>query len=155
MAPQWLMENLVIAKQAADLHTDYFAQRVLFDYLQHNDLDRHIETITRVYGGQRDAMLAAIHRHLPAAVEYTEPDGGMFLWLTLPDRVSSMRLFEIAIRARVAFVPGHPFYIGRSWSDTLRLNFSCVDEAAIDTGVSRLAAALDRLGAQDPAVASG
>lgn len=141
-APDRLMEKLVIAKQASDLHTDYFAQRVLYQFLQDNDLDAHIARITAVYGRQRDAMVRAIAQHFPAAVRATRPEGGMFLWLTLPEGLSSMRLFEQAIKDKVAFVPGHPFYIGRAWTNDLRLNFSCVDEHSIAVGIERLARAL-------------
>ncbi len=138
VAPDRLMEKLIIAKQASDLHTDYFAQRVLFQYLQDNDLDGHIAHITEVYGRQRDAMVREIQQHFPADVRSTQPEGGMFLWVTLPEGVSSMGLFERAIAEKVAFVPGHPFYIGRSWTNDLRLNFSCVDELTIATGIERL-----------------
>lgn len=143
VAPDRLMEKLVIAKQASDLHTDFFAQRVLFQYLQDNDLDAHIARITEVYGRQRDAMVSAIAQHFPAEVRSTQPEGGMFLWVTLPEGLSSMRLFERAIKEQVAFVPGHPFYIGRAWTNDLRLNFSCVDEATIATGIARLARVLE------------
>lgn len=138
VAPDRLMEKLIIAKQASDLHTDYFAQRVLYQYLVDNDLDAHIERITEVYGRQRDAMVSAIARHFPAEVHATRPEGGMFLWVTLPEGLSSMALFERAIAEKVAFVPGHPFYIGRAWTNDLRLNFSCVDKATIATGIERL-----------------
>ncbi|KAA3628624.1 MAG: PLP-dependent aminotransferase family protein [Proteobacteria bacterium] len=142
VAPDRLMEKLVIAKQASDLHTDFFAQRVLYQYLQDNDLDAHIARITEVYGRQRDAMVQAIENHFPAGVHATRPEGGMFLWVTLPEGVSSMHLFEQAIRDKVAFVPGHPFYIGRTWTNDLRLNFSCVDDKSIAIGIERLARAL-------------
>ncbi len=143
VAPDRLMEKLVIAKQASDLHTDYFAQRVLYQFLQDNDLDAHIRRITEVYGRQRDAMVRAIDEHFPSDVRATQPEGGMFLWVTLPEGLSSMRLFEQAIKDKVAFVPGHPFYIGRAWTNDLRLNFSCVDEATIATGIERLARVLE------------
>ncbi|GAB4356067.1 MAG: PLP-dependent aminotransferase family protein [Gammaproteobacteria bacterium] len=142
VAPDRLMEKLVIAKQASDLHTDYFAQRVLYQYLMDNDLDAHIARITEVYGRQRDAMVEQIRKHFPGSVSSTRPEGGMFLWMTLPQGVSSMALFERAIAEKVAFVPGHPFYIGRDWTNDLRLNFSCVDEAAIAQGIERLGEAL-------------
>jgi len=142
VAPDRLMEKLVIAKQASDLHTDYFAQRVLYQYLLDNDLDAHIARITDVYGRQRNAMVEAIAKSFPPEVRATHPEGGMFLWVTLPEGISSMRLFEAAIKDKVAFVPGHPFYIARRWTNDLRLNFSCVDESTIRTGIERLSHAL-------------
>lgn len=142
VAPDALMEKLVVAKQASDLHTDYFAQRIIHRYLTDNDVDDHIARIVEVYGRQRDAMVRAIGEHFPSDVACTRPHGGMFLWVTLPAGLSSMALFERAIRDRVAFVPGHPFYIGRTSTNTLRLNFSCVDEATIGEGIRRLGAAI-------------
>ena len=138
VAPPLLMEKLVIAKQASDLHTDYLAQRILDRYLCDNDLDAHIATIIRQYGKQKEAMIAAIKRYFPADVQYTNPEGGMFLWVTLPAGMSSMALFEAAIKQKVAFVPGTPFYVDRKDTNTLRLNFSCSDEATIIKGIKRL-----------------
>lgn len=145
VAPDALMEKLVIAKQAADLHTNYFSQRVIHQFLLDNDIDAHIADITEVYGRQRAAMMKAIDVHFPKEVTVTHPEGGMFLWGTLPDGVSSMKLFEIAIKDKVAFVPGHPFYVNRDEVNTFRLNFSSVDEATIETGIARLGKAISQL----------
>ncbi len=145
VAPDALMEKLVIAKQAADLHTNYFSQRVIYQFLQDNDIDAHIADITKVYGRQRAAMMQAIEEHFPKEVTITHPEGGMFLWGALPEGVSSMKLFELAIKDKVAFVPGHPFYVSRDEVNTFRLNFSSVDEATIETGMARLGAAIKRL----------
>lgn len=145
VAPDAIMQKLIIAKQASDLHTDYLSQRILHQYLLDNDIDQHIAKITRVYGRQRQAMVEAIDTYFPSAIRYTKPDGGMFLWVTLPEGVSSMALFDTAIREKVAFVPGNPFYIRPHDTNTLRLNFSCVDEATIEIGIKRLAAAINEL----------
>jgi 2-aminoadipate transaminase len=138
VAPPFIMDKLVIAKQASDLHTDYLAQRILHRYLADNDLDAHIATIIRQYGKQKEAMIAAIKEYFPAGVHATNPEGGMFLWVTLPEGMSSMALFEAAIKKKVAFVPGTPFYVDRKDSNTLRLNFSCSDEPTIVEGIKRL-----------------
>ncbi|KAA3630298.1 MAG: PLP-dependent aminotransferase family protein [Proteobacteria bacterium] len=140
-----LMEKLVVAKQAADLHTSEITQRILYRYLIDNDIDAHIDSIRRRYGAQCRAMLDSLAREFPDECRYTEPEGGMFLWLTLPEGVEAMTLFDRAIDKRVAFVPGAPFYTGRAATDTLRLNFSCVDESTIETGMGRLAEALATL----------
>jgi 2-aminoadipate transaminase len=137
-----LMEKLLIAKQASDLHTNSLGQRIIAQYLADNRVEEHIARIRAAYGRQRDAMVAAIRRAFPAGVSCTEPEGGMFLWATLPEGVSSMRLFDRAIARKVAFVPGAPFYVGRSDSNTMRLNFSSVDEKTIAEGIDRLADAL-------------
>ena len=138
VAPPALMDKLIIAKQAADLHTNSLAQRILYRYLCDNDLDAHIATIIHQYGLQKAAMIAAIQQYFPADVQYTNPEGGMFLWVSLPAGMSSMALFEAAIKKKVAFVPGPPFYVDRKDSNTLRLNFSCSDEATIAQGIKRL-----------------
>ncbi len=137
-----LMEKLVTAKQAADLHSSYLSQRVLYQYLLDNDLDEHIATIRTAYKGQRDLMMELIDEQFPPEVQYTRPAGGMFLWLTLPDGVSSMELFETAIRQQVAFVPGQPFYVDGGGANTLRLNFSNADETKIQAGMERLGLAM-------------
>lgn len=138
VAPPAIMDKLVIAKQAADLHSDYLAQRILHRYLSDNDIDTHIASIIAQYGKQKEAMIGAIKDFFPAGVRYTNPEGGMFLWITLPEGVSSMTLFEAAIKKKVAFVPGTPFYVDRKDTNTLRLNFSCSDEATIVEGIKRL-----------------
>jgi 2-aminoadipate transaminase len=137
-----LMEKLVIAKQATDLHTSEFVQRIIYQYLIDNDLDAHIESIRQCYGDQCQAMLAAIQAHFPSECRYTRPEGGMFLWLSLPEQQSAMALFERAIKHDVAFVPGDPFYTHDRPSSALRLNFSCSDGSEIEEGIRRLAASL-------------
>lgn len=145
VAPPPIMDKLIIAKQASDLHTDNLAQRILHRYLCDNDLDAHIATIIRQYGKQKEAMITAIKDYFPADVHYTNPEGGMFLWVTLPAGMSSMALFEAAIQQKVAFVPGTPFYVDRKDSSTLRLNFSCSDEPTIVEGIKRLGDSIKKL----------
>ena len=145
VAADRLMEKLIVAKQACDLHSNYLAQRLLYQYLLDNDLDKHIQSIVRVYGRQCQAMTEGIEEHLPDDVISTRPQGGMFLWLTLPNGASSLRLFDLAIKEKVAFVPGTPFYVEDRQRDTLRLSFSCVDEETIAEGMQRLGKAVARL----------
>jgi 2-aminoadipate transaminase len=139
------MDKLVIAKQAADLHSDYLAQRILHRYLCDNDIDAHIATIIAQYSKQKEAMIDAIKKFFPAEVRFTNPEGGMFLWITLPQGMSSMTLFEAAIKKKVAFVPGTPFYVDRKDSNTLRLNFSCSDEPTVVEGIKRLGESIKKL----------
>jgi 2-aminoadipate transaminase len=138
VAPPHIYDKLLIAKQASDLHTNSFGQRVVYQYVMDNDLDAHVETIRKAYGKKRDVMIAAIRDCFPKSVHHTEPEGGMFVWLTLPDGVSAMTAFEAAIKEKVAFVPGHPFYIDRADCPTFRLNFSCMDVETIEMGIERL-----------------
>lgn len=139
VAPDEIMEKLIIAKQASDLHTNFFTQKLLAEYLTNNDLNLHISKIKEVYGTQCLAMIDSMKRHFPEEVQYTLPEGGMFLWVTLPYGISAMSLFQKAILKDVAFVPGDPFYTNtKETISTFRLNFSCVDEATIEKGIARL-----------------
>ncbi|MBN2426884.1 MAG: PLP-dependent aminotransferase family protein [Deltaproteobacteria bacterium] len=146
VAPDAIMDKLIVAKQAADLHTNIFTQRLLYQYLSDNDLEAHIRKIREVYGRQGRAMIESIRKHFPSDVHFTTPDGGMFLWVTLPPQVSSMKLFDLAIKRNVAFVPGNPFYTYPVENiNTLRLNFSCVDEKTIEVGIAKLGEAIKEL----------
>ena len=145
VASHEIYDKLLIAKQASDLHTNQFAQCVLAEYLAMGGFDDHVETIKKVYSNNRESMILSIKKHFPAGVKYTLPEGGMFLWASLPNNISSMKLFNIAIENKVAFVPGHPFYVGKTETNTLRLNFSNVDETEIEIGIARLGKALKEL----------
>ena len=136
-----LMEKLVTAKQASDLHTSIFAQRVLFRYLETNDLDAHIAEIRRTYGARCRCMVAVMRREFPAEVTFVEPEGGMFLWGRLPEGVSAEAVFKKAIARKVAFVPGRPFYVDGT-DNAFRLNFSNADPHLIEEGIGRLGACL-------------
>ena len=142
-----LLRNLSIAKEAADLHTNVFSQYVVMDYLAHNDLDEHLTKIRELYRKQAQAMTDAMAEFFPAGVTFTKPEGGMFLWATLPAGVSTMDLFPKALERGVAFVPGDPFYAEPGKRSTMRLNFTNADEDTIRDGIRRLAeviaAALD------------
>lgn len=144
-APGELYDKLLIAKQAADLHTCNFTQHILLRYLLDNDLDKHIARIIEAYGRQCRAMLAAIDRSFPDTVSCTRPDGGMFLWGRLPDDLPAMDLFQRAVARRVVFVPGEPFYTAAGATSTFRLNFSCVDESVITDGIGRIAEAIGEM----------
>lgn len=145
VAPKEIMDKIVIAKQATDLHTNFFTQRVVYQYLTTNDVDAHIAKIRTMYRRQRDAMVRAIERHFPESVQYTKPEGGMFLWATLPEGISSLELFDLAIQEKVAFVPGQAFFADGSGQNTLRLNYTNSGEEAIETGIARLGNAIYRL----------
>lgn len=133
-----LLKYISIAKEASDLHTNIFSQYLLWDYLENNDLDGHIAEIKALYKKQAHAMMDAMERYFPPAVKYTRPHGGMFLWVTLPEGISAMSLFPKALEKKVAFVPGDPFYIGVKNVNTMRLNFTNADCAAIEEGIRRL-----------------
>ncbi len=141
---EW-MKKLIIAKQASDLHSNYFAQRVIYQFLQDNDLDVHIERIKTAYKQQCDLMVEMIDELFPPEIEYVCPEGGMFLWLTLPEQVSAFDLFDQAIQLKVAFVPGGPFYVDGGGKNTLRLNYSNADASQIEQGMQRLGEAIKKM----------
>jgi 2-aminoadipate transaminase len=135
---------LVRAKQAADLHTNTIQQRAAARLLASFDFDAHVEQIKSVYGARRDAMLAALGEYFPPEARWTRPDGGLFLWVELPEGVRAEVLFEQAIRERVAFVPGAPFFAAGARHNFMRLNFSNSTPAMIEEGVRRLGGLLKR-----------
>ncbi|MFD1006981.1 aminotransferase-like domain-containing protein [Oceanisphaera ostreae] len=137
LMPDWLCQKITIAKQASDLHTNGFVQQVLHSYLQDHDLDEHIERIRTVYGRQKVAMEKALLKYCPG-IEFTRPEGGMFLWLKLPKHINAMELFDSAIKENVAFVPGQPFYVRPDILNTARLSYAGADEATIEEGIKRL-----------------
>ncbi len=141
-ASQEIMEKLLVAKQASDLHSSCFVQRIVHRYLIENDMDGHIAMIKQMYGKQRDAMVQAMEDLFPGNVQFTRPEGGMFLWVTLPEKLSSMKLFDMAIKEKVAFVPGQAFFVDGGGANTMRLNYSNSDEEKIVEGIGRMAKAL-------------
>lgn len=139
-----IMDKLIIAKQASDLHTNYLAQKIVFRHLQDNDLDVYLKTVKEKYRVQRDLMVRLIQESFPPEVRCTQPEGGMFLWLELPEAYSATELLEYALAENVAFVPGDAFYTDDSGKNTFRLNFSNSDAAKIEKGIKALARAMDR-----------
>lgn len=140
IAPETLHFKLVQAKQATDLHTPSFTQRVAYEVIKDGFLDEHIPEIRTLYREQCEAMLAALGTHMPEGVSWNRPEGGMFLWVDLPSQIDSMELLQAAIAEHVAFVPGAPFYANEPRMNTLRLSFVTVPPAKIDEGIARLAA---------------
>jgi len=138
-----IMERLVIAKQAADLHTGSLDQMIVHRFLADNDFESHVARIRELYGSQCQAMQAAIARHFPKNVQVTDPEGGMFLWVTLPENLSATELLKRAVECKVAFVPGAAFFVDGTGENTLRLNFSNADEPTINEGIKRLGACIE------------
>ncbi|MFA7694345.1 MAG: PLP-dependent aminotransferase family protein [Methanoregula sp.] len=137
-APPAVMDQLVVAKQASDLHSNYLSQRIASRYLSDNDIDAHIRKIRAAYRKQRDCMIAAMKDEMTDGVSWTNPEGGMFVWVTLPAGCSSMEVFSDALEQQVAVLPGVPFYVDGGGTDTLRLNFSNSNAERIAEGISRL-----------------
>jgi 2-aminoadipate transaminase len=142
-APE-VIEKLVQAKQAADLHTATFNQYLVLELLRSGTLESQLPRLRSAYGARRDAMLASLARHFPAGVTWTRPDGGMFLLVTLPRGRDAAGLLAEALKQGVAFVPGEDFHLNGEGQNTFRLNFSNCDSARIETGIGRLGGVLHR-----------
>jgi len=139
VAPLPLVRRLELAKQAADLHTSQLTQMVVHEVIKDGFLERHIPKIRTLYGDQCQVMLDAMAQHFPAGVEWTKPEGGMFIWVTLPKHIDAMKLLDEAIAQKVAFVPGSPFYANAPETNTLRLSFVTVPPERIRAGIEILA----------------
>jgi DNA-binding transcriptional MocR family regulator len=141
-APAGLMRSLTVAKQAADLHTSTIDQAAAAAYLTAADLDAHVRRLCSAYRERRDAMVSALPGTLPAGSSWSDPDGGMFIWVRLPGDVDTADLLGAALRHDVAFVPGAPFHAGTPDRATLRLSFTTNTPAEIAEGMRRLRSAL-------------
>ncbi|WP_399682222.1 PLP-dependent aminotransferase family protein [Xenophilus sp.] len=143
VAPKAIFPKLLQAKQAVDLHTPIFTQRMVTAVMKDGFLDRHVPTIRALYRQQRDAMVAALRREMHGLdVEFNVPAGGMFLWLRLPEGIDTGALLARAVERHVAFVPGAPFYAGEPDVRTLRLSFVTATPEQIATAVAALAEAV-------------
>jgi 2-aminoadipate transaminase len=140
VAPKALYPKLLQAKQAADLHTPSFNQRLVAEVLKDGFIDRHVPTIRALYKSQCEAMLAALQRELSgSSIQWNQPSGGMFLWLTLPPHVNSIDLLPKAVERNVAFVPGAAFFADNAQHNTLRLSFVTASVDQINIGIAALA----------------
>ena len=149
VAPPAVFPKLLQAKQAADLHSPSFNQRMIAEVMQDGFLDRHVPTIRALYKSQRDAMLQALATHFPQAgvhpdhtLTWNTPAGGMFLWARLPEGMNAVDLLPLAVERGVAFVPGAPFYASSGDPRTLRLSFVTPSVEEIHRGVAALAQAM-------------
>ncbi len=141
-AAQDVIGRLVLMKQASDLHTATLNQIAVAEVAAQG-FDAHTANLREVYAARRDTMLAALETHMPEGVTWTRPEGGMFIWLTLPRDMDGATLLEQAVKhQRVAFVPGQAFFADRSGANALRLSFSLADDAQIAEGIRRLGAAI-------------
>jgi 2-aminoadipate transaminase len=139
-----ILKSFNIAKQAADLHTNFFCQKILHCYLITYNLDDHIHNVVSVYRKNCRLMCDLLDEFL-LGLTHTHPEGGMFLMASLPAGISSRRVFKEGIAQKVAVLPGHPFYIDGGGDDIIRLNFSTVSEDQIIEGVYRLARVISSL----------
>lgn len=137
-----VINKLTVLKQSADLHTDNLAQYAVVEFLKNNDLDAHVAKISALYGKRKQLMVEGIKEYFPAGVKYTDPEGGMFLWVEVPGVDDTVELFKECLKHNVAFVPGDPFYAGKPQPGALRLNYSNMAEDKIKVGLKQLGEAL-------------
>lgn len=137
-----LLEAIATAKESSDVHTSVLSQYVLYDYLTHNDYDGHIAEIRALYQSQCSIMLDAMAECFPASVSYTKPDGGMFIWCTLPEGRTALDFFYQAVERKVAVAPGDPFYVAPKAVRTFRLNYTNASPDEIREGIRRIGALL-------------
>ncbi len=133
-----LIRKCIIAKQALDLCTSTLSQHIAYEYIARGFIDPHIEKIKKIYKVKRDIMLRTMDEYFPEGVEWTHPQGGLFIWVTCPEGIDTRKLFEDAIAKKVAFVYGTPFYPVGGGENTMRLNFSHATNDDIKEGIERL-----------------
>jgi 2-aminoadipate transaminase len=139
VAPVEVVEQIVMAKQGADLHTSSFTQMLAYEIVQNGFLEKHIREIRQVYSERRDVMLAALERYFPAGCSWTHPEGGLFLWARVPEWIDTAELLQEAVKFKVAYVPGFAFFTDPTRGrNTMRLNFSNAQPAQIEEGIRRL-----------------
>ena len=142
VADKTVVDKLTVLKQSADLHTDNLVQYAVAQFFADNDVDAHVKEISDLYGKRKQLMVDGIKKYFPAGVKYTDPEGGMFLWVEVPGVDDTVALFKECLKHNVAFVPGEPFFASKAQPGTFRLNYSNAQEDKIKAGMKQLGAAL-------------
>lgn len=141
IAPAPLLRKMVIGKQGTDVHTSNLTQAMVYEFCRRGWLSPHIAEVARQYSRKLKVMQECLAL-LPADIKWTQPEGGLFIWGELPPHIDAVKLLEIAVREKVAFIPGESFFVEGGGKNTLRLNFSNATEENIRVGFARLAKAL-------------
>lgn len=134
-----LLDKIITTKQSADLCTSPFNQKIIARYMKEGHFEKNLKKITKMYHEKRDAMLKAFEKYMPEGVSWTEPEGGLFLFVTLPEHIDTKEVFIKAVERNVAFVIGHIFHCDGSGKNTMRMNFSYVSRKQNIEGIKRLA----------------
>ena len=142
VAPEDVINKLVMMKQGTDLNSSTFDQMVAYEASRDGFIDQHILKIREVYHHRRDVMLASFEEYFPPEVQWTHPQGGLFLWVTVPESIDTAELLKDALQQKVAFVPGHSFHPNGGGTNTMRLNFSNAGDDMIREGVRRMSVAI-------------
>lgn len=143
-ASQEILNRYILLKQSSDLHTSNLSQRQISKYLELFDIEAHIRKLILAYRNKRDIAVSAIKKCFPADIKYTMPEGGLFLWIELPESRSSRELLEVCIKENVAFVPGEAFYPNGEKKNAFRLNFSNADAEKLKEGISKIGGIIGR-----------
>ena len=139
LGPQDLLEQIYICKQALDLCPPVFDQYMAAEFMGSGALDANLQKSIALYRGKRDLMLSLLQKHMPEGVSWTHPEGGLFLFLTLPEGIDTVALYDKALSAGVAYVAGSFFYVDGSHRNTMRMNFSFLDKERMEPGIRLLA----------------
>jgi 2-aminoadipate transaminase len=143
VAPPPVMEKVVLGKQAADLCTSTLTQYFVREYFAEGRWREYVEDLVEIYRRRRDVMIGALEKHFPPQASWTRPDGGLFIWATLPSYIDTEDLLAKALRENVAFVPGRAAYVDERGRSSMRLNFSGVSEDEIREGVRRIGSVIE------------
>jgi 2-aminoadipate transaminase len=144
VAHEQIIKKMEILKQSLDLCSSSLNQLIAAEFLRSGYFEKHIAVVNKVYKMKKDTMLAALEEHMPEGVTWTRPEGGLFLWVKLPERMSADDMFADAIKENVAYVIGSAFHCDGSGKNTMRLNFSYATPAEISEGIKRLATAVKK-----------
>ena len=145
LASKEIIDRLIVAKQSSDLCTPIFCQEIAASYLEKGLFDKNLKNTIDLYRGKRDLMLECLEKNMPEGVTWTRPEGGLFMFVTLPEYMNARELFDVAIQENVAFVTGDAFCCDGGGLNTLRLNFSFASNEQIVEGIARLGRAVKRM----------
>lgn len=142
LASPLIINKFILAKQSADICSPVLVQKIIAEYMKRGLLDKNLVKTISLYKTRRDHMLGCFEKYMPGGVKWTKPEGGLFLFLTLPENINADDLMKVAVERNVAFVKGSVFYCNGSGKNTMRINFSYCDTEDITKGVERLAAVI-------------
>jgi len=140
-----IIRRLTVLKQASDLHSSHLDQQIMYDYLTHNDLEEHLQSIRTLYGNRRNTMLESMRKYFPEGVHYQIPEGGMFFWLEFGKQFKAMELLEKSMKEGIIFVPGETFYASHPVFNTARFNFSNTEEDKMKGALEKLGELLKKM----------
>ncbi|MBL8207732.1 MAG: PLP-dependent aminotransferase family protein [Blastocatellia bacterium] len=138
VAPRPLIEHLNALKQRSDVHASMLSQAAIYEFARQGLLNKHVRRVKKIYAERRDAMLAALTKYFPAEAEWTKPDGGMTVWLRLPESLNTGQLLMEAAKQGVIFSPGEYFYASQPQRNFMRLSFTMTDAMHIEIAIKRL-----------------